>query len=207
MNEPTSLQRSQLHADVVRVAGELAWRLAGQPGHGTYHRTTDLGNVDATRAARLAVLAALHHLATELDSYTAEVARAAAEVGADYSDLAAAAGLASRQLARHTWPGLAPISKAARDAQRALREAPEYVLWFGDSGWAVWGDDKPLYDPEGLGPQQTTEAALWAAEQIRLDGWRVAGWTDPDDDGHSTAILSGPTSLPRPQDIPIGGTD
>ncbi|MEV6967551.1 hypothetical protein AB0M47_20850 [Hamadaea sp. NPDC051192] len=202
MNDLTSLQQGQLHAELVRVAGELAWRLAGQTGAGMYHRNTDLGDIDATRTARLVVLQALRHMAAELDKYTADVARAAAEAGADYSDLAASAGLASRQLARHTWPGLAPVTKAARDNQRALRGAPRWTLRHDGDVWQLARDGKPYGDHDGLAVTDTTEAALWAAEQIAEEGWRVAGWTEPDDTGARAASLSGSTSLPRAQDIP-----
>jgi hypothetical protein len=203
--EPTGTELHRLYADIVNVADGLAAALAARSGPPSPSADPDLPGTD--RTAALTLLVALRHLADSVRTYTAAAARKAAEAGADYGDLAAAAGLASRQLANHRWPGLAPVTTAARAAQRALRSAPEYVLWFGDEGWTVWGEGKPpLYDPAGLDAAQPDEAVAWATAQINTDGWRVATWTDLDEDGHRTAVLSGRTDQPRPQDIPTGGT-
>jgi hypothetical protein len=76
---------------------------------------------DPLRPARLMHLEAASHLIAAVTDDAAALAQQAAQAGADYSEMAAAAGLASRQLASYRWPGLAPITKQAREQQRAAR--------------------------------------------------------------------------------------
>jgi hypothetical protein len=67
------------------------------------------------RDVRLAVLTATHLLCTEADAQLDQAVGAAARVGADYGAIGAAVGM-SRQGARRRWPGLAEVSRDARQA-------------------------------------------------------------------------------------------
>jgi len=79
-------------------------------------------SADARRRAWLAMLAALTAAEREITTLTAHAAQRAAEHGADYPALGAAAGL-TRQGARRRWPGLAARGGAAAFDRRAERVA------------------------------------------------------------------------------------
>lgn len=65
-------------------------------------------HADTRRGAQLARLAAITELQAGLERLATEAAEEAARYGADYPDLAAAAGT-SRHTARRRWPGVAGI--------------------------------------------------------------------------------------------------
>lgn len=67
------------------------------------------------REVRLAVLTAGQLLRTVLDDHLDQAAHAAARAGAGYVEIGAAVGM-SRQGARRRWPGLADLSRGARQA-------------------------------------------------------------------------------------------
>ena len=75
---------------------------------------------DRRRQAWLAMLAALTATEGELTALTATAAERAAEHGADYPALGAAAGL-TRQGARRRWPGLVPRGGPAGFGRRMAR--------------------------------------------------------------------------------------
>ncbi|GAA3335323.1 hypothetical protein GCM10020358_03130 [Amorphoplanes nipponensis] len=77
---------------------------------------------EARRHAWLALLAALTAAEREITTLTARAAERAAEYGADYPALGAAAGM-TRQGARRRWPGLSPRGGAAALHRRAERMA------------------------------------------------------------------------------------
>ena len=103
------------------LAEALAWEI--------WHRAADVAGVDPyadrttlagdqARAAALAELARAETAAAEATRIAVAAARWAAQHGADYAELAAAAGLNSRQAARRRWPGLAELAERARTAGR-----------------------------------------------------------------------------------------
>ncbi|RAK25505.1 hypothetical protein B0I29_13344 [Actinoplanes lutulentus] len=65
------------------------------------------------REVRLAVLAAAHLLHSEVGAHREDAAISAAQAGADYVELGNAIGM-TRQGARRRWPGLAAITRTAR---------------------------------------------------------------------------------------------
>ncbi|MFC4071916.1 hypothetical protein [Actinoplanes subglobosus] len=65
------------------------------------------------RDVRLAVLTATHLLHTELGTQLDQAAHGAARAGAGYVEIGTATGM-SRQGARRRWPGLADLSRGAR---------------------------------------------------------------------------------------------
>lgn len=163
--ELTTEELADLRADVARTAGRWARRLA-DPG--------ELGE----RQERLTFVSAAELLAGEMQRYAAHAARAAAEAGADYGQIAAAAGLASRQHSRKRWPGLAAVASQARVTEAAGHTPPPvWRLMFSTiDGWLLLRDDKPYGEHDGLDADEADEARTWAAEQIAGSGWSVTGW-------------------------------
>src|SRR4051812_6362306 len=93
---------------------ELAWQQArrAHPDLPASPWTEGL-TVAERRAAWLAMIAALSALEGELTTLTATAAQRAAEYGADYPALGAAAAI-TRQGARRRWPGLSPRTTRGR---------------------------------------------------------------------------------------------
>jgi hypothetical protein len=102
MRTLTEAERADLLAELTRV---IWWRAAALAG---VDPTTplDIRPADAGRTAALAAIAIAEAAGADLAEVATSAARWAAEHGADYADLGAAAGI-SRQGARRRWPGLA----------------------------------------------------------------------------------------------------
>ena len=92
----------------------LIWRHAAVLAGTDPNRPADeILNSDAAKPASLATVAVAEAATVAVASIVRSAARWAAEHGADYSDLGAAAGI-TRQGARQRWPGLAEVTAAAR---------------------------------------------------------------------------------------------
>ena len=106
MPDPTGHQLTQLRSDLFGLTIAFAHEVAGDV-HPDGAPLTE-------REVRLAVLAATRIMRAELEKQLTLAATEAAAAGADYTDVAEAAGLRSRQAARHRWPDLAALTRAAR---------------------------------------------------------------------------------------------
>jgi hypothetical protein len=100
---------------------DLAWKRArrADPGLPESPWAHDLTGADRRRAW-LAMVSALTAAEQEITTLTATAAERAAEHGADYPALGAAAGM-TRQGARRRWPGLSRRSGTAGFRRRAER--------------------------------------------------------------------------------------
>jgi hypothetical protein len=85
----------------------------------------DPGTPEQQRTAWLALLGSCETLRAELEDWASVAARAAAKAGADYGDLGDAVGI-TRQGARRRWPGLADLTKAAREREVTDRPSEGY---------------------------------------------------------------------------------
>ncbi|BEL05716.1 hypothetical protein Q0Z83_039070 [Actinoplanes sichuanensis] len=94
-------ERSRITDAVDELTVQIARRLCADNPHA------------GEREVRLAVLTAARLLSAELDTHLDRAARGAARAGADYVEIGAAVGM-SRQGARRRWPGLADLSRDAR---------------------------------------------------------------------------------------------
>jgi hypothetical protein len=107
-------EREQLDHDVTDLAWTWARRILELGGDEPPFSEYESMRPEREREVRLAQLAAYELLRTELDSRARDIARLAAAAGADYGDLGDAVGM-TRQGARRRWPGLADLTKAARE--------------------------------------------------------------------------------------------
>jgi hypothetical protein len=102
----------------------LAWQQARRADPGLPESPWAEGlSADTRRRCWLALLAALTATEREVAALTATAAERAAEHGADYPALGAAAGM-TRQGARRRWPGLSGRGGVAT-RRRAERPAPD----------------------------------------------------------------------------------
>jgi hypothetical protein len=101
-------------AELLKDVGALIWRHAAVLTGVDPNRPADeVLNSDEAKPASLATVAVAESAAVAVGSIIRSAAYWAADHGADYGELGAAAGI-TRQGARHRWLGLAEVTVAAR---------------------------------------------------------------------------------------------